>query len=283
MANHVARGFLICALLITGCDSPSKPAPPTTEHATAPAAPSATAPLAGKIIDLSHPFDKDTIYWPTEAGFRFEPGKNGLTAKGYYYAANRFTTAEHGGTHLDAPIHFAADQPTSDQIDLQRLLGEAAVINVTEACARDPDYLIGVADLRGWEEKHRRQLDDVIVLLRTGWSQHWPDRLKYLGTATLGPEAIPELHFPGLAPEAARWLVEQRRIKAIGIDTASIDYGQSSLFESHVILCGKNVPIFENVAHLDQLPSEKALVIALPMKIAGGSGGPLRIIAVVAE
>ncbi|QDU26847.1 Kynurenine formamidase [Anatilimnocola aggregata] len=241
------------------------------------------SPLEGKLVDLSYAFDADTIYWPTEQGFRFEKGNNGVTSKGYYYAANRFTTAEHGGTHLDAPIHFAADHDTAEQIDLQRLLGEAAVVDVTEQCRANPDYLIGVADLRDWEVRHNRQFDQVIVLLRTGWSKHWPDRLKYLGTAAFGPEAVSQLHFPGLAPEAAKWLVEHRQIKAIGIDTASIDYGQSSQFESHVILCGHDVPIFENVMNLDQLPAEKSLVIALPMKIAGGSGGPLRMIAIVRE
>jgi len=234
-------------------------------------------------VDLTHPFDAETIYWPTEAGFRFEPGNNGLTEKGYYYAANRFATAEHGGTHLDAPIHFAAERHTADQVELDRLMGEAAVIDVTERCANDADYQVSVGDLRAWEERHGHQLDRVMVLLHTGWSRRWPDRLKYLGTEARGREAIAQLHFPGLAPEAARWLVEQRNVKAVGIDTASIDYGPSTLFESHVTLCTHNVPIFENVMNLDHLPSQGALVIALPMKIAGGSGGPLRMVAVVAE
>jgi kynurenine formamidase len=262
---------ITCVLaILTGCGGPAERVahPPSLE---------------GKIVDLSHAFDADTIYWPTEQGFRFERGNNGVTAKGYYYAANRFATAEHGGTHLDAPIHFAADHQTADQIDLRKLMGEAVVGDVTGKCRDNPDYLIGVDDLREWETKYSRNLDDVIVLLRTGWSSHWPNRLKYLGTDALGAEAVPQLHFPGLAPEAAKWLVDHRHIKAIGIDTASIDYGQSSQFEAHVLLCGHNIPIFENVTYLDQLPAEKATVIALPMKIAGGSGGPLRIVAIVHE
>ena len=257
-------------------------APPADKPPSQPAASPASL-LSGKLVDLTHSFDAETIYWPTEQGFRFERGNNGVTPKGYYYAANRFATAEHGGTHLDAPIHFAADHPSVDEIDLERLLGEAAVVDVAERCAEDPDYQISVADLRAWEERHGQQLIDVIVLLRTGWSSRWPDRLKYLGTEAQGAEAVAQLHFPGLAPEAARWLVEQRSIKAIGIDTASIDPGQSTHFESHRDLCGHDVPIFENVANLDQLPAQGALVIALPMKIAGGSGGPLRIVAVVPE
>ena len=234
---------------------------------------------AGRWIDLTHPFDAATIYWPTERGFQFEAGANGPTAKGYYYAANRFTTAEHGGTHLDAPRHFSATGQTTDAIPLERLVGEAVVVDVTKACAADAVYEITADDLVGWEQAHRRQLVDVIVMLRTGWDAKWGDREAYLGTAATGPAAVAQLRFPGLAPAAAKWLVEHRRIRAIGIDTASIDHGPSTHFGAHVALCGGNVPIFENVAGLAALPEQGAFVAALPMKIAGGSGGPLRIVA----
>jgi kynurenine formamidase len=234
---------------------------------------------AGTWLDLTHPFDAATIYWPTEQGFRFEQGNNGPTAKGYYYAANRFATAEHGGTHLDAPRHFAAGKHTADQIETERLVGEAAVIDVTAKCAANATYEATVDDLMAWETQHGRQLVDVIVLVRTGWAARWADRERYLGTAAKGPEAVKALRFPGLAPEAAKWLVEHRRVKAVAIDTASIDHGPSTLFGTHVTLCSANVPIFENVAALDRLPEQGAFIVALPMKIAGGSGGPLRIIA----
>jgi kynurenine formamidase len=230
-------------------------------------------------IDLTHPFDAQTIYWPTEKGFQFEQGRNGLTAKGFYYAANRFTTAEHGGTHLDAPRHFSAAGHTSDAIPVDRFVGEAVVVDVTARSEADDVYEVTADDLVAWERTHGRQLVDVIVLLRTGWAAKWGNRAAYLGTDATGPDAIAKLRFPGLAPEAARWLVEHRRIKAIGIDTASIDHGPSTHFGAHVALCGGNVPIFENVAALDQLPAEGVFVAALPMKIAGGSGGPLRIVA----
>jgi kynurenine formamidase len=231
------------------------------------------------LIDLTHPFNTRTIYWPTEQGFQFERGVNGPTAKGYYYAANRFATAEHGGTHLDAPRHFSAEGRTSDQIPLERLVGEAAVVDVRRPCADDPVYLVSIDDLMAWEAAHGRQLVDTIVLLRTGWADRWHDRTAYLGTAATGPDAVAALRFPGLSPLAARWLAEQRRIRAVGIDTASIDHGPSTHFEAHVVLCGADVPIFENVAALDRLPTVGATVVALPMKIEGGSGGPLRIIA----
>ncbi len=234
---------------------------------------------SGTWLDLTHPFDAATIYWPTEKGFQFEPGNNGPNPKGYYYAANRFATAEHGGTHLDAPRHFAEGRHTADQIELERLVGVAAVIDVREKCAANPVYEITADDFVAWEEAHGRQLVDVIVLLRTGWSERWGDRAAYLGTDVKGPEAVPLLRFPGLAPEGAKWLVEHRRVKAVGIDTASIDHGPSTLFGSHVVLCKADTPIFENLAGLDPLPEEGAFVVALPMKIAGGSGGPLRVLA----
>lgn len=237
----------------------------------------------GKLVDLTHSFDEQTIYWPTESGFILERGNNGITDKGYYYAANRFHAAEHGGTHIDAPIHFHDQRQTVDQIELRRLVGEAVVVDVSAKCAADPDYQISVTDLREWEERHGRHLVDVIVLIRTGWSKRWPDRKSYLGTDIRGPEAVALLHFPGLAPEAAQWLVDHRAPKAVGIDTASIDHGQSTHFETHRTLCEHNVPAFENVANLDELPAEGAVVMALPMKIAGGSGSPLRIAALIVE
>jgi kynurenine formamidase len=140
-------------------------------------------------------------------------------------------------------------------------------------------YEVTADDLVGWEKAHGRQLVDVIVLLRTGWSKRWGDRAKYLGTAEKGPAAIPLLRFPGLAPDAARWLVEHRRVHAVGIDTASIDFGPSTRFGTHVTLCEANTPAFENLTGLEQLPTEGAFVVALPMKISGGSGGPLRVLA----
>ncbi len=235
----------------------------------------------GRAVDLTHPFDENTIYWPTEPGFLLEKVTAGSTPKGYFYAANRFAAAEHGGTHLDAPIHFFQGRRTVDQIPLEQLIGAGAVIDVSDKCTDDPDYEIGIEDLRNWETTHRRQLVDVILLLRTGYSKRWPDRKRYLGTEARGTAAVANLHFPGLSPDAAQWLVEHRSVKAVGIDTASIDYGQSTHFQSHVRLFEHNVPVFENLAHLDELPGDSFAVIALPMKIAEGTGAPLRIIAVL--
>jgi kynurenine formamidase len=235
----------------------------------------------GTLVDLTHPFGADTIFWPTERGFALEPRAAGETEGGYWYAANGFRTAEHGGTHLDAPYHFSAQGETADRIALEKLLGEAVVVDVTEACRADRDHLVGREDLAAHERAHGRIPDGAIVLLRTGFGEAWPDRARYLGTARRGPEAVAELHFPGLDPDAARFLVTERRLRAVGIDTASIDRGQSARFEAHRVLAAAQVPVFENVANLAAVPVRGAHVVALPMKIGGGTGGPLRIVAIV--
>jgi len=236
---------------------------------------------SGKFIDLTHSFDEQTIYWPTEKGFELERGPAGVTEKGYYYAANRFCTAEHGGTHIDAPIHFFESRNTLDAIPLRQLIGHGALIDVSLKCAKDSNYQVVVDDLIQWERKHNARLDDVIVLLRTGFGTFWPSPVKYLGTEERGPQAVAKLHFPGLHHEAAQWLAQNRSVRAVGIDTASIDFGQSTHFQSHVALFEKNIPALENVANLDQLPETGFVVLALPIKIRGGSGGPVRIVGVL--
>ena len=235
----------------------------------------------GDVIDLSWAYDSETIFWPTERGFEMEWGPSGYTEGGYFYAAHRFSTAEHGGTHLDAPIHFAADQQTVDEIPLDRLLGEGVVIDVSGACRADRDHRITTAELAAWERAYGRIPSGAIVLLRTGFGAYWPDRERYLATDARGAEAASALHFPGLHEEAARWLAGARRIRAVGIDTASIDHGPSRAFKTHRVLSAANVPIFENLARLDRLPARGFSIVALPMKIRGGSGAPLRIIAIL--
>ena len=234
-----------------------------------------------RVVDLSHPFDASTVYWPTAEGFKLDTDFEGMTDKGYFYSAYRYSAAEHGGTHLDSPVHFAKGRYTVDELPLQQLMGAAIVIDVTAQAASNPDYLVSVGDFENWEKRNGKIPAGPIVLLRTGFGKFYPDAKKYLGTDERGAEAVAKLHFPGLDPAAARWITANRSIKAIGLDTASIDYGQSTLFESHRILFEKNVPAFENVANLDQLPAKGFSVIALPMKIKGGSGGPLRIVAIL--
>ena len=236
-----------------------------------------------RIVDLTHAFDSETVYWPTEEGFVLERGTAGVTDGGYYYEAHRFRGAEHGGTHVDAPIHFWEGGESVDAIGLDRLVAPAVVVDVSDACRDNPDHQVGTEELRRWEKDHGLIPRGSILLLRTGFSGQWPDRSLYLGTDQRGVEAVSKLRFPGLAPEAARWLAQERKIAAIGLDTASIDPGSSTQFGSHVELFSHGIPAFENVANLELLPATGALVVALPMKIRGGSGAPLRIIALVPE
>jgi kynurenine formamidase len=270
MTRTLAAGLGM--LLAAGCAAPPPPAPPPQ---AAPAFPN------GTIVDLSHAYGADTIYWPTAEPFRLDVVSEGMTEAGYYYAANTFATAEHGGTHLDAPVHFARGRHAVDEIPLEQLVGRAVVIDVNVAAEQDPDYLVGVGDIQAFESVHGRIPDGAILLIRTGYSSRWPDAAAYLGTAERGEAAVAKLHFPGLAPDAARWLVENRPIHALGIDTASIDYGQSTTYETHRILYDANIPGLENLTALDRLPPTGAYLVALPMKIAGGSGAPLRAIAIV--
>lgn len=233
-----------------------------------------------KWIDLTHAFDSSTIYWPNNLnGFQHKTDAEGITPGGFYYSSYQIATPEHGGTHLDAPIHFSKGGLTVDSIPLSSLTGQAVVIDVSENALENRDYLVSIADVEAWEDEHGQIPANSIVLFHTGYGKFYPDRAKVLGTAKLGVEAIPELHFPGIAPETTQWLLDKRDIKAMGLDTPSTDYGQSKDFKTHQILHGKNKPGFENVANLDQLPPTGAYVIALPVKIGKGSGGPLRIIA----
>src|SRR6266480_2207005 len=230
-------------------------------------------------VDLTYPFDSTTIYWPTAKPFRLEVVSAQRTPAGYYYAANNFAAAEHGGTHLDAPVHFAEGRHTTDQIPVTQLIGPAIVVDLRPDVERGgPDYRVPVAALEAWERVHGAVPEGAIVLFLTGWGNRWPDRARYLGTTRTGAAAVPELHFPGIAPETARWLVA-RRVHAVGLDTPSLDYGQSTTFDVHQILFAADIPGLENVANLDRLPATGSFVVALPMKIGGGSGGPLRIVA----
>ena len=255
----------------------------TAVGACAPAAPDYRAVFdgtGGRWVDLTHAFSESTIYWPTDTtGFQLDELAFGPTEGGWFYASYRFASAEHGGTHLDAPIHFAEGRLTADRIPLSALMGPAAVVDVTAHVS--PDYLVSVDDLTAWEATHGEIPAGAVLLIRTGWAARWSDRTAYLGTDLIGEAAVAELHFPGIGEAAARWLVDARDISGVGIDTPSIDRGQSSDFRAHVIFYGENIVGFENVADLSGLPATGSYVVALPMKIEGGSGGPLRIVAFI--
>jgi kynurenine formamidase len=232
-----------------------------------------------KLVDLTYPFSEDTHHWPTAKPFHLEKVNEGRTPAGYWYSSYDYSGSEHVGTHMDAPFHFAEGKWTTEQVPLARTIAPGVVIDVQRKTEKNPDYLLQPADIAAWEKIHGRIASGSIVLARTGWAKYWGDRKRYFGTDE--PGNVTDLHFPGLSKEIAEFLVKQRNVKAVGIDTPSIDYGPSRDFVVHQILGAANVPIFENVAALDRLPAKGATIFALPMKIKGGSGAPLRIFALL--
>jgi D-alanyl-D-alanine dipeptidase/kynurenine formamidase len=252
------------------------------ESATVPAAPIPAGLDLGhaRVIDLTYPFDRETLYWPNSpSGFELQKLAWGRTDAGFFYAANAFCAPEHGGTHLDAPSHFAKDHWTADEVPVERLVAPGVVVDVTDAVSRDRDYRATAADVRRFEARHGTIPAGAIVLLRTGWGVYWPNRGLYFGDDV--PGRTTDLHFPSYGRDAAELLVRDRRVAAIGVDTPSIDYGPSEDFVVHRITSAADVVGLENVAHLDQVPETGAWIVALPMKIGGGSGGPLRAIALL--
>jgi len=244
---------------------------------------SAAAPaVPGKMIDMTYAYDENTIYWPTAAPFKLEKLNWGVVEGGWWYASNNYGGSEHGGTHADAPIHFGAGGRTIDKIPLQEWIGPAVTIDVTVRCAGDRDYLLSVDDIKAWETRHGCIQENSWVLMYTGVdTKYYPDLLKVLGTLKTGKEAIPELHFPGFSPESAEFLIRERKIKGIGLDTPSIDRGQSQDFKVHRIICAADKLALENIACLDRLPARGAMLYVIPMLIKDGTGSPARVFAVL--
>jgi kynurenine formamidase len=232
-----------------------------------------------KLVDMTYPFASDTLHWPTAKPFQLDTVNEGHTPQGYWYSSYNYSASEHVGTHLDAPFHFAEGRLTAEKIPLADLIGPAIVIDVRRKVEADRDYLFQAGDVAVWEKQHGRIAKGSIVLFYTGWGRYWGDRKRYFGTDEPGNSS--DLHFPGCSKAVAEFLVKQRSVKAVGIDTPSIDHGPSRDFQAHRVFGEANVPIFENVASLEQIPQKGATIFAIPMKIKGGSGAPLRIFAVL--
>lgn len=233
--------------------------------------------LQNNIIDLTYPFDQQTIYWPTEKGFQLKTVSYGKTPKGYFYSAYKFCAPEHGGTHVDAPRHFSKHGWTVDKIPVNAMRGKIVLINVTEKAKKDRDYAISIMDIKQFEQQYRMVNSEDIVLFYTGWGKYWGNKKHYLGNNKLGDTK--DLHFPGISKEAAQYLVD-KKVKAIGLDTPSLDPGMSSEFWAHRIILGANIYGIENLANLQLIPSLGAEIIVAPMKIQGGSGAPARVYAI---
>lgn len=257
------KRLILCIPLLCGC-------------APAGSAPDLAAIARGQvtIVDLTYPLNEANPYWPGEQykPFAFELLAS-LPEDGVYSGA--FCTPEHLGTHIDAPVHFVAGQPSVDELPLTRLVAPLVVVDVREVVQENPDYQLSVQDLERWEDRYGSIPQGAMVLAYTGWGQRWNDFARYKNEDDSG-----QLHFPGFSPEAARFLVRQRGVVGLGIDTLSVDYGLSEEFQVHHIVHGAGGYHVENVANLDQVPQSGAWLLAAPIKIEGGSGGPARVWAV---
>jgi kynurenine formamidase len=231
------------------------------------------------IVDLTYSFDTTTICWPTEHPFIHEFDHYGMAPEGYFYSSAKFAAPEHGGTHMDAPIHFSKDGKTVDEIPLNSMIGPAAVIDFSQRAADDPDAVLSVDDIKKWEAVHGSIPDGAIIVARSGWGRFWPDKKRYLGTDKFGDAA--HLRFPGFSADVARYLLDNLNVAAIAIDTASMDPGISKDFPVHRLWLGANKPGFENLAYADKLPEIGATIFCIPMKIGEGTGAPTRVFALL--
>lgn len=228
-----------------------------------------------QILDLTHALNDKSPFWPGEDYQPFQLrtiatlDKNGVSSKA-------FAMPEHFGTHLDAPNHFEQGQPGVDEIPTSDLFAPGIVIDISLQAEMDPDYLLTVADVTTWEKSHGRIPDRAIVMLNTGWGRHWNNSMRYRNQDALG-----KMHFPGYSAAAARWLIKERSVRGIGIDTLSIDHGPSKDFVVHHIINGAGRYALENIANVGKLPARNFFLIVAPIKISTGTGGPTRLFAIV--
>ncbi len=225
-----------------------------------------------RIVDLSYAINDKLVPWPGDARW-FEAQVNATVEKNGYFTRS-FWMLEHYGTHLDAPIHFPPGKMTVDQIPSKQLFGPAMVVDVRTEGAKDADYQLPVAGVEEWEKAHGRIAEGSIVLLRTGWASRWPDAQKYRNQDAQG-----RMHFPGFSAEAVKLLI-RRKVSGIGCDTMSADYGASQDFAVHHLALGAGLYHLENLADLREVPEAGAFLVVAPIKLEGGSGGPVRVFAI---
>ena len=226
-----------------------------------------------RVLDLSYAINEKLVPWPGDERW-FEAEVNASVEKNGYFTRS-FWMLEHYGTHLDAPAHFAPGKATVDQIPAKQLFGPAVVLDVRAESAKDADYKLPLAHVEEWEKRHGRIPRGAIALLRTGWAARWPDVQKYRNQDGQG-----KMHFPGFSVEAAKLLIE-RKVSGLGCDTMSIDCGASEDFAVHHLTLGSGLYHLENLADLSALPEAGAYLVAAPIKLEGGSGGPVRVFALL--
>ncbi len=243
---------------------------------------SSSATPKERFIDMTFPFSEESIYWPTDKPFTPTVIFKGASEGGYWYASNQYAASEHGGTHVDAPIHFSEQGRTIGQIPLQEWIGPAAKIDVSNKSLANRDYQLTLEDIHAWEKKHGRIPQGAWVIMQSGIDgRFYPNRKEVLGTEKTGKDAVAELHFPGFSAEAVAFLLTKRTITGIAIDTPSIDPGSSKEFKVHREICNAQKLALENVANLEKIPESGALLYVIPMFIKNGTGAPARVFAVL--
>jgi kynurenine formamidase len=226
-----------------------------------------------RVIDLSYAINDKLVPWPGDDKY-FEAKTNATVEKNGYFTRS-FWMLEHYGTHLDAPAHFPPGKATVDQIPANKFFGPAVLLDVRDQAAQDADYLLPVSHIEKWEHAHGRIPPGGIVLLRTGWAARWPNVQKYRNQDKQG-----KMHFPGFSIESAKLLIE-RRVSALGCDTLSVDYGASEDFSVHHLALGAGLYHLENLSDLSAVPEAGAFLVVAPIKLEGGSGGPVRVFALL--
>jgi kynurenine formamidase len=239
-----------------------------------------------RVVDLTQPLSPQTPLLPLPSQWNNSPAfkiweLSRYDERGPAWYWNAFETGEHTGTHFDAPVHWISgkDLPdnTVDRIPPQKFVGPACVIDVSAKVAANPNYLLTLEQVREWEEQYGRIPPGAWVLLRTDWSKR-EDAKDYINLQEDGP------HTPGLAKETSAFLAQQRDVLGVGVETVGTDAGQAATFDppfpNHYIMHGSGKFGLAGLSNLDQLPPTGAIVVAAPLKIVGGSGSPLRVIAI---
>ncbi len=226
-----------------------------------------------RVIDLSYAINDKLVPWPGDVRW-FEAQANATVEKDGYFTRS-FWMLEHYGTYMDAPIHFPPGTTPVDRIPAKQLFGPAVILDVRADGEKDPDYQLPASRVQDWEKRHGQLPAGAIVLLRTGWASRWPDAKRYRNQDEQG-----RMHFPGISVEAARLLIE-RKVSGLGCDTMSVDYGASPDFAVHTLALGAGLYHLENLADLSALPELGAFLIVAPIKLEGGSGGPVRVFAIL--
>jgi kynurenine formamidase len=229
---------------------------------------------ADNVLDLTHVLSPAFPIWPSATNFPIKITNTVTVARDGFYA-NKWELVEHHGTHLDAPAHFAPKGVTAERLEASSLIVPAAVIDLRERARKNADAVVTLDDLKAWEKTHGPLPKKCGVFLNSGWDAKAGD-----AKAFLGQDDSKTLHFPGFSKEACEFLLAEREVAGLGVDTLSLDFGASKDFAVHKLWLGAGRWGVECVANLSKLPPAGATVFVGAPKVAGASGGPTRVLAV---